>query len=88
MGQNVRDWIPSDLPGQWNNGYGNPFLFEDWRPLPDPLEEGEKTHNHVTDTCLLLNASINLSPVLKQQKSTDFFEPKEEPNVEPSQYAA
>ena len=58
--QAVRDWVPADLPRPWNYSFGNSFLFEDWKPLPDPLAEGEKTQNHVPDTCLLLNTPINL----------------------------
>ena len=64
-GQTIRDWVPSDLSGQWNASRGNPFVFEDWKPLWDPLAEGDELQDHVMDTRLMLNTPINLSPVSK-----------------------
>ena len=39
-GQTFRDWVPPALPDPWNNSFGNPFGFDEWKPLPDPLAEG------------------------------------------------
>ena len=87
-GQTIRDWVPSDLSGPWNTCRGNPFVFEDWKPLRDPLAEGDELQDHVMDTCLILNTPMNLLLVLKQQKTIGFFESNMESKTEPSHRSA
>ena len=84
-GQTITTNFFTDWPGPWNSSERNPFLDDDWKPLRDPLLEGERRWDHVMDTGYLLNTPIDISPVSKQQTSLDFFEVRKEPRVEPSQ---
>ena len=44
--------------GPWNTGEGNPFLDEEWKPLNDPLSEGEQCWNNFVGTGYLLKTPI------------------------------
>ena len=77
------DTLPK-WPGPWNVQSGNPFNFEDWKPLVDWLFNGEKARSIFTDAGLLLNNPINVTPIAKPKKSADSFGVNVEPHLEPS----
>ena len=52
-----------DWPEPWNPVGGNPFKEEDWKPLSDPLLEGDKRENAFAGTGFLLNTAINITPI-------------------------
>ena len=71
-----------DWPGPWNTGEKNLFPDEEWKPLTDPLLEGERHWDNFVDTDYLLNIPVNLTPVPKVQKFPDLFEQRKDPKIE------
>ena len=83
-----KDWLPTKQLDPWNLNFGNPFVLEEWKPLPTLLEGREKDYVQVDYNCSFNSSQINVQPLQPQMMSmsdyVDVSEKGRQPENQPS----